>query len=126
MLNDPGMGGMLNDATAVQRVRNAAYCDDDGEGYPKGFNYYKCHGHKDAYCCSNRCMNQPKAKGGRCEPCQCNGSEQLIPALIFLTANLALQNELFSPQWGMTYYAISEIEKYKKYDNCTIHSGFLI
>ena len=75
MLNDPGMGGMLNDATPVQRVRNAAYCDEDGEGYPKGFNYYKCHGHKDAYCCSNRCMNQPKAKGGRCEPCQCNGSE---------------------------------------------------
>jgi len=68
MLND----GMLNDATP-QRLRNAAYCDEDGQGYPKGFNYYKCHGHKDAFCCSNRCRNQPNAKGGRCEPCQCNG-----------------------------------------------------
>ncbi|CAG5094356.1 Oidioi.mRNA.OKI2018_I69.XSR.g13481.t1.cds [Oikopleura dioica] len=37
------------------------------------FGWFQCHGHRDAHCCSDTCLNQPEKESGKCAKCGCEG-----------------------------------------------------
>lgn len=37
------------------------------------FGWFQCHGHRDAHCCSDSCLNQPDKESGKCAKCGCEG-----------------------------------------------------
>lgn len=47
---------------------------EESEECTERLGWFQCHGHKNAHCCANSCLNNPEKTEGKCGQCECGGN----------------------------------------------------